>query len=190
MRESSAVGCEPLLSAVLCHTSWGFETFPSAKLLRVGAGRAVPRRDLGSRNVHGSRIRFCADGCTVGTLLVRANFWWKVEIQNQGAAWQSMWALLTEVFQIWFRIKEETLLILVSLGHTAHGNSCWKAAGKGLGLALSADAYTAKQFLPNYSSAPSSAQWKAKPEVASIGVFAPWTEGVYFLSNVCSSVLF
>lgn len=28
--ESSAVGCDPLLSPVLCHTLWGSETFPSA----------------------------------------------------------------------------------------------------------------------------------------------------------------
>lgn len=42
MRESSAVACDPLLSPVLCHSSQGSETFPSAKLLRVGAGKAVP----------------------------------------------------------------------------------------------------------------------------------------------------
>lgn len=74
-----------------------------------------------------------------------------------GCSLTGMWALLTEVFQIWLRIKEEILLIIVSLGHTAHDNSCWKAPGRGLGLALIADAYSAKQLLPNHSSAPSSA---------------------------------
>lgn len=109
---------------------------------------------------------------------------------ESGCSLTSMWALLTEVFQIWLRIKEEIPLFIVSLGHTAHNNSCWKAAGRGLGLALIADAYSAEQFLPNPCSAPSSAQWKAKLEVASIDIFASWTEGVYFLSNICSSVLF
>lgn len=113
-----------------------------------------------------------------------------MEIQSQSEAWQSAWALLTEVFQIWLRIKEEIFPGFVSLGHTAHNNSCWKAAGRGFGLALIADASSAKQFLPNHSSPPSSAQWKAKLEVAIIDLFAPWTEGVYFLSNISSSMLF
>lgn len=74
MRESSAVGWDPLLSPVLCHTSRGSETFPSVKLLRVGAGKTVPRRNPGSRNVHRSRIHSYADGCTIRILVIRASF--------------------------------------------------------------------------------------------------------------------
>lgn len=80
MREISAVGCDPLpqFCVTLCE---GRDLS-----LRAGAGGAVPRRNLGSRNVHGSRICCCAAACAVGILVGRADFSWKVEIHNQGAA--------------------------------------------------------------------------------------------------------
>lgn len=142
--------------------------------LRAGAGGAVPRRSPAAV-----------------LLLVQLGFWleehifhgrWRFPISVQP---DGVWALLTEVFQIWFGIKEETLVFPVSLGRTARGNSGWKAAGTGLGVAVVADAalpdssFQSTALLPALHREKPSCRWQALTYfLHELKVFIPWVTSV------------